>query len=315
MESKCTRIAASEIHIAGDILPNNTEVEELAMSIKTLGLMYPIAVMVRDEGGYVVIIGEGRYLALKSLGVTSIPVEVLTMDEAGEALTQEISVRELAGDITLPQRLSYANRIEVVEKKKASFRKRLGRSLAVMSCESAPDDNGKVQLRDVVARKAGFTSTTQMRRAMDIVKNRPDLLEAIDRGEYTIYGAHNEMKRAGLKSAMQAEASASAGPVMSSGSAVGAGATSGTSKADGSGVTDIDGHSQPADDADYLSLHAEYTASMRELRKTCNALCDRCEEYEKRLRDYKENAERARNEQRELVRAMQRSVFGDENAN
>ena len=49
--------------------------------------------------------------------------------------------------------------------------------------------------RDIVAQKAGFTSTTQMRRAQAVSESRPDLMEQVDKGEKSISGAYSDMQR------------------------------------------------------------------------------------------------------------------------
>ena len=49
--------------------------------------------------------------------------------------------------------------------------------------------------RDIVAKKAGFTSNQQMRRAAAIADTRPDLLDKVDRKEMTLTGAFEEVKQ------------------------------------------------------------------------------------------------------------------------
>jgi hypothetical protein len=53
----------------------------------------------------------------------------------------------------------------------------------------------KGRARDIIAKKAGFTSTSQMRRAETIAMKRPDLLGEIDAGRMSIHGAAETMKR------------------------------------------------------------------------------------------------------------------------
>lgn len=46
-----------------------------------------------------------------------------------------------------------------------------------------------------MAQKAGFTSTTQMRRAQAVSESRPDLMEQVDKGKKSISGAYSDMQR------------------------------------------------------------------------------------------------------------------------
>ena len=50
------------------------QIIELSDSIKTYGLINPLAVAQRDDGKYDVVAGHGRLEALKMLGVSKVPV-------------------------------------------------------------------------------------------------------------------------------------------------------------------------------------------------------------------------------------------------
>jgi len=54
---------------------------------------------------------------------------------------------------------------------------------------NCPQGLEKGKVRDIVAEKAGFTSSRQMRRARELVDARSVLVEAVDKGEQTLDGA------------------------------------------------------------------------------------------------------------------------------
>lgn len=57
--------------------------DELAASIKTLGLIQPITVRRMQDGKYQIISGERRYRASKAAGMTTIPAYIRSTDDAG----------------------------------------------------------------------------------------------------------------------------------------------------------------------------------------------------------------------------------------
>ena len=62
----------------------------------------------------------------------------------------------------------------------------------------------KEKPRDIVARKAGFTSQQQMKRVEKLAEKRPDLLEAVDAGKLTVGGAERKMKQDEARKSQQA---------------------------------------------------------------------------------------------------------------
>jgi len=64
------------------------EVAELAASMREVGLLQPIVVRERREGGYELIAGERRLRAARSLGLTAIPAVVVAMGDVEARLAQ-----------------------------------------------------------------------------------------------------------------------------------------------------------------------------------------------------------------------------------
>ena len=59
----------------------------------------------------------------------------------------------------------------------------------------APSDALCVKVREIVARKVGFSSDRQMRRAKEVAEKRPDLMDRVDKGEQSISGAYRDMQQ------------------------------------------------------------------------------------------------------------------------
>jgi ParB family chromosome partitioning protein len=62
---------------------DDASLEELAGSIRSLGILQPLLVRVRREGGYELVAGERRLRAARRAGLTRVPVVVVDTDEPG----------------------------------------------------------------------------------------------------------------------------------------------------------------------------------------------------------------------------------------
>ena len=89
-------IALSELHPFKDHpykVEDNAEMNMLCESIGKSGLLSPIIVRPRDEGGYEIISGHRRVRAYQRLGMTEIPSTVCEMtDEEAQAFTVKHSM-------------------------------------------------------------------------------------------------------------------------------------------------------------------------------------------------------------------------------
>ena len=194
IDTKMLRI--SEVQVAERIRKDNGRLEELTNDIREHGLINPITVMERMEGGYVLVAGLRRLRAMEQLGATDIRATVITTLEADEMLTLEIAENEQRKEFTVSEKLAFAEKLKVVEAEKARVRKSAGGKGGLdQDVANWPHLQEQGRSRDIVAQKAGFTSTTQMRRAQAVSEGRPDLMEQVDKGEKSISGAYSDMQR------------------------------------------------------------------------------------------------------------------------
>ena len=186
----------SSIQVAERIRKDNGGLDELAGDIREHGLINPITVMEQSEGGYVLIAGLRRLKATEQLGAKEIRATVMTALEADEMLMLEIAENEQRKEFTVSEKLAFAEKLKAVEAEKAKqrqIRKSSNFVVANRPPQTKHAETGKA--RDIVAQKAGFTSTTQMRRAQAVSESRPDLMEQVDKGEKSISGAYSDMQR------------------------------------------------------------------------------------------------------------------------
>ena len=194
MDTKMLHI--SEVRVAERIRKDNGGLEELANDIHEHGLINPITVMEQSEGGYVLIAGLRRLKAMERMGAKEIRATVMTALEADEMLMLEIAENEQRTEFTVSEKLAFAEKLKAVEAEKAKqrqIRKSSNFVVANRPPQTKHAETGKA--RDIVAQKAGFTSTTQMRRAQAVSESRPDLMEQVDKGEKSISGAYSDMQR------------------------------------------------------------------------------------------------------------------------
>lgn len=194
MDTKMLHI--SEVRVAERIRKDNGGLEVLANDIHEHGLINPITVMEQSDGGYVLIAGLRRLKAMERMGAKEIRATVMTALEADEMLMLEIAENEQRKEFTVSEKLAFAEKLKAVEAEKAKqrqIRKSSNFVVANRPPQTKHAETGKA--RDIVAQKAGFTSTTQMRRAQAVSESRPDLMEQVDKGEKSISGAYSDMQR------------------------------------------------------------------------------------------------------------------------
>ena len=164
MDTKMLHI--SEVRVAERIRKDNGGLEELANDIHEHGLINPITVMEQSEGGYVLIAGLRRLKAMERMGAKEIRATVMTALEVDEMLMLEIAENEQRKEFTVSEKLAFAEKLKAVEAEKARVRKSAGGKGGLdQDVANWPHLQEQGRSRDIVAQKAGFTSTTQMRRA------------------------------------------------------------------------------------------------------------------------------------------------------
>ena len=253
---------------------------------------------------------------MEQIGEADIRATVMSPMEADEILLLEISENEQRKDFTTAERLAFAERIQAVETEKGKQRRmRKPRETAdfeVGNCPPQTKERAEVgKVRDIVAKKAGFTSSRQMRRAQELADARPDLVEAVDKGEKTIGGAYQQMckEEQGAKAVSGEPDNA---------------ASAGADKADdficeervdvpfyepyrpGSepapgNVRTVKGadHEHLLENPIYSRLYESYNDAVQQVNLARGELRTRCEGYERRIRGYAENIQTM---QREIAR-------------
>lgn len=194
MSSNLKSIPTSEIKVGYRIRKEEGNLMELADSIRNLGLLSPITVMELSEGGYQLIAGHRRLMAVTAIGMKQIDATILTAVESDRQLMMEIAENEKRKDFTVSERLEYSQALKSVEAEKAKQRKaEHARDGYTKSQDVANWPHPEVgRTRDIVAKKAGFTSQQQMRRAEIVAERKPELLPQVDAGELSIHAAYQE---------------------------------------------------------------------------------------------------------------------------
>lgn len=297
MDTKMLHI--SEVRVAERIRKDNGGLEELANDIHEHGLINPITVMEQSEGGYVLIAGLRRLKAMERMGAKEIRATVMTALEADEMLMLEIAENEQRKEFTVSEKLAFAEKLKAVEAEKAKqrqIRKSSNFVVANRPPQTKHAETGKA--RDIVAQKAGFTSTTQMRRAQAVSESRPDLMEQVDKGEKSISGAYSDMQRgttggekpktddgvlAGLIQEKPVEVPEF--DVYRPASEPAPGNVRTVKGAD---------HEHLLENPIYSRLYDSYNEAVQQTNLLCGEMRTRCVGYERRIRGYEENIQTMR---------------------
>lgn len=115
--SKILKVDVAKIKVKDRLRKDLGDLRELKESLKTYGQMNPILV---DEE-YVLIAGERRYEALKSLGVKEIEVRIVSDLEEYDRLSLEIQENFARKDFTTGERSEALGQKRLLEIKKRSL--------------------------------------------------------------------------------------------------------------------------------------------------------------------------------------------------
>ena len=306
------QIAMGSICVAERIRKENGSLDELAQDIQKHGLLNPITVMEQADGGYVLIAGLRRMKAMEQMGAVEIRATVMSPMEADEMLMLEIAENEQRKEFTVSEKLAFAEKLRAVEKEKAHIR------MSVHARDGHGDGQGMANwpqaeeagaARDIVARKAGFSSTTQMRRAKEVAEKRPDLMDRVDKGEQTISGAYRDMRHAEKPKAADRHSSNTPmggfieeEPVDIPDYEVYKPAQQ---EAPGN-VRTVKGadHEHLLENPIYRRLYESYNDAVQQINLVRGDMRTRCEGYERRIRGYKENIQTLQREVERLKEAL-----------
>ena len=299
------QIAISSINVAERIRQENGSLDELAQDIQKHGLLNPITVMEQTDGGYVLIAGLRRMKAMEQLKATEIRATVMSPMEADEMLMLEIAENEQRKEFTVSEKLAFAEKLRVIEKEKARIRMSVHArdgyidSQGVGNCPS-PESQGKV--REIVAKKVGFSSDRQMRRAKEVAEKRPDLMDRVDKGEQSISGAYRDMQQTERPKATDTHSFIEEEPVDIPEYEVYKPATQ---EAPGN-VRTVKGadHEHLLENPIYCRLYESYNDAVQQINLVRGEMRTRCEGYERRIRGYRENIQTLQQEIERLREAL-----------
>lgn len=126
-----TEIAIEEIH------PNRHQprttfrqelLEELAASIREQGVLQPVVVRPRPQGGFELLVGERRLRASKLAGAAKVPAIIRRVDDR-QALEQAVVENVQRADLdALDEALGYRNLIDLFELTQEETARRVGKS-------------------------------------------------------------------------------------------------------------------------------------------------------------------------------------------
>ena len=301
MDTKMLRIG--EVQVAERIRKDNGGLEELAGDIREHGLINPITVMEQTEGGYVLIAGLRRLKAMERMGAKEIRATVMTALEADEMLMLEIAENEQRKEFTVSEKLAFAEKLKAIEAEKAKQRQirkasKMDENFVVANRPPQTKRAEAGKARDIVAQKAGFTSTTQMRRAQAVSEGRPDLMEQVDKGEKSISGAYSDMQRGttgGEKP--KADDGVLAGLIQEKPVEVPEFDVYRPASEPAPGnVRTIKGadHEHLLENPIYSRLYDSYNEAVQQVNLVCGEMRTRCVGYERRIRGYEENIQTMR---------------------
>lgn len=130
-ETGLTDLEVSQIH------PNprqprtefrSQELEELAASIREQGILQPVVVRPRPQGGYELLVGERRLRASKLAGATRVPAIIRHADDR-QALEQALVENLQRMDLQpLEEALAYRNLVDLFELTQEDVARRVGKS-------------------------------------------------------------------------------------------------------------------------------------------------------------------------------------------
>lgn len=194
------KVRISEINIMQRIRKDNGDLQELADSIKSRGLINPITLMESNDG-YLLLAGFRRLSAIKMLGQESIDAVIKTPLDAEEQLRIEISENEHRKDFTESEKVEYAEKLRIVHaetiRRKMSVHARDGYKNQGCDRGHNPEEDATPQHErtdDELAKLVGFRSGRQLHRATYVAKTRPDLMNQVDSGKKSVTAAYEEAR-------------------------------------------------------------------------------------------------------------------------
>lgn len=184
-----------EIIVKDRIRKDSGGMMELINDIKANGLINPVTI----NTDHVLLAGYRRLTACKALGMTDIPVHMVSTKSEEQDLKVEISENEIRKEFTMTERLDYARRLQRIESIKADKRQKEGKDLSQNS------DKGRTD--ETVAEQTGIGSRDTLRKAQIIADNKdkfdPEEFKDWDDGKLSTNKLYTQLKQ--QKSALSKE--------------------------------------------------------------------------------------------------------------
>ncbi|MBB6674399.1 nucleoid occlusion protein [Cohnella nanjingensis] len=111
---------------------DDERIDELCQTIKTLGIIQPIVVRVRD-GKYELIAGERRWRAVTKLGMEQIPAIVREINDSQAASMALIENLQREGLTAIEEAIAYQKLIDLHQLTQESLAQRLGKSQSTIA--------------------------------------------------------------------------------------------------------------------------------------------------------------------------------------
>lgn len=157
------------------------EIDSLAVNIRDIGLLQPIGIT-QDHR----LVFGGRRLAACREILNWTEIDAIVVD-VPSIVDGEFAENEFRKSFTPSERIAIGKAIE------KEIGDRQGKRTDKLVAHGPQVDEGKT--RELAAKKAGFSSTTQYRRAKKVVEDaEPEVVEAMDSGELSIRKAHDISK-------------------------------------------------------------------------------------------------------------------------
>ncbi len=174
-------VAITEIRVGRRHRKDLGDIDALAQSMATLGLLQPIGLTPDRE----LVFGQRRLRAAKKLGWPTIPARVVKVDQ----LIAERDENEVRKEFTPSERVS------ITEAIRERIGKRQGKRTDQLQ-DIYPEVTPGTQTREYAAKKAGFESDFSYRQAKTVVeRGAPELVQAMDTGALSISLASKLVER------------------------------------------------------------------------------------------------------------------------
>ena len=184
-----------EIIVKDRIRKDSGGMMELINDIKANGLINPVTI----NTDHVLLAGYRRLTACKALGMTDIPVHMVSTKSEEQDLKVEISENEIRKEFTMTERLDYARRLQRIESIKAEERMKAGKQDPVQN-------SAQGKTRDKVSEQVNMSHDT-LRKAQVIAENKdkfdPEEFKDWDDGKLSTNKLYTQLKQ--QKSALSKE--------------------------------------------------------------------------------------------------------------